>query len=226
MEWKYIQEMIEQLKKKILSLSALVEERVYLAVRSILSNDTALQKRLLAGDNEIDRKEVEVEEECLKILALHQPVAIDLRFVLAVLKINSNLERIGDIADGIARYVIEADAPFHGDLLKVTRLDEMYTLAIEMLEDVRKCFNEEDTRLARGVFKKDDVLDDINGSANRVVEALIRKEAEHIAPALHIISTIRKLERTGDQVKNIAEEIIFYLEAKVLKHGSSKVIED
>ena len=217
---------LKRLKDESVELFELVISQLRKGRIALLDFDKDLAREVNFNEKRVNALELKIDKDCENIFALFNPVAIDLRFVLAVLKINSNLERIGDIADGIARYVIEADAPFHGDLLKVTRLDEMYTLAIEMLEDVRKCFNEEDTRLARGVFKKDDVLDDINGSANRVVEALIRKEAEHIAPALHIISTIRKLERTGDQVKNIAEEIIFYLEAKVLKHGSGKVTED
>lgn len=217
---------LKRLKDESVELFELVISQLRKGRIALLDFDKDLAREVNFNEKRVNALELKIDKDCENIFALFNPVAIDLRFVLAVLKINSNLERIGDIADGIARYVIEADAPFHGDLLKVTRLDEMYTLAIEMLEDVRKCFNEEDTRLARGVFKKDDVLDDINGSANRVVEALIRKEAEHIAPALHIISTIRKLERIGDQVKNIAEEIIFYLEAKVLKHGSGKVIED
>ncbi len=217
---------LKRLKDESVELFELVISQLRKGRIALLDFDKDLAREVNFNEKRVNALELKIDKDCENIFALFNPVAIDLRFVLAVLKINSNLERIGDIADGIARYVIEADAPFHGDLLKVTRLDEMYTLAIEMLEDVRKCFYEEDTRLARGVFKKDDVLDDINGSANRVVEALIRKEAEHIAPALHIISTIRKLERTGDQVKNIAEEIIFYLEAKVLKHGSGKVTED
>ncbi len=217
---------LKRLKDESVELFELVISQLRKGRIALLDFDKDLAREVNFNEKRVNALELKIDKDCENIFALFNPVAIDLRFVLAVLKINSNLERIGDIADGIARYVIEADAPFHGDLLKVTRLDEMYTLAIEMLEDVRKCFYEEDTRLARGVFKKDDVLDDINGSANRVVEALIRKQAEHIAPALHIISTIRKLERTGDQVKNIAEEIIFYLEAKVLKHGSGKVTED
>ncbi len=217
---------LKRLKDESVELFELVISQLRKGRIALLDFDKDLAREVNFNEKRVNALELKIDKDCENIFALFNPVAIDLRFVLAVLKINSNLERIGDIADGIARYVIEADAPFHADLLKVTRLDEMYTLAIEMLEDVRKCFYEEDTRLARGVFKKDDVLDDINGSANRVVEALIRKEAEHIAPALHIISTIRKLERTGDQVKNIAEEIIFYLEAKVLKHGSGKVTED
>lgn len=216
---------LKRLKEESIDLFDLVISQLRKGRIALLDFDKDLAREVNFNEKRVNALELKIDKDCENIFALFNPVAIDLRFVLAVLKINSNLERIGDIADGIARYVIEADAPFHADLLMVTRLDEMYTLAIEMLDDVRKGFSEEDTRLARGVFKKDDVLDEINGNANRVIEEFIRKQPDYIAPALHIISTIRKLERTGDQAKNIAEEIIFYLEAKVLKHGK-KIAED
>jgi phosphate transport system protein len=217
---------LKRLKEESVELFDLVISQLRKGRIALLEFDKDLAREVNFNEKRVNALELKIDKDCENIFALFNPVAIDLRFVLAVLKINSNLERIGDIADGISRYVLEAEASFHAELLQVTRLDEMYALAIEMLDDVRKGFSDEDTRLARGVFKKDDVLDEINGDANAVVEAWIRRQPDHIAPALHIISTIRKLERTGDQVKNIAEEIIFYLEAKVLKHGSGKAAEE
>jgi phosphate transport system protein len=217
---------LKRLKEESVELFDLVISQLRKGRIALLEFDKDLAREVNFNEKRVNALELKIDKDCENIFALFNPVAIDLRFVLAVLKINSNLERIGDIADGISRYILEAEASFHAELLQVTRLDEMYALAIEMLDDVRKGFSDEDTRLARGVFKKDDVLDEINGDANAVVEAWIRRQPDHIAPALHIISTIRKLERTGDQVKNIAEEIIFYLEAKVLKHGSGKAAEE
>jgi len=178
------------------------------------------------NEKRVNALELKIDKDCENIFALFNPLAIDLRFVLAVLKINSNLERIGDIADGISRYVVETSAPFDPELLKVTRIEEMNSMAIEMLTEVQKAFEQENSSLARGVFKKDDVLDEINQKANSVVETFIKEHPDKINQALYIISTIRKLERTGDQTKNIAEEIIFYIEAKVLKHGSGNVSDD
>jgi len=178
------------------------------------------------NEKRVNALELKIDKDCENIFALFNPLAIDLRFVLAVLKINSNLERIGDIADGISRYVVETPAPFDPELLKVTRIEEMYSMAIEMLADVQKAFEHESSAVARGVFKKDDLLDELNNAANSVVEEFIKKHPDKISQALHIISTIRKLERTGDQTKNIAEEIIFYIEAKVLKHGSGNASDD
>ena len=108
------------------------------------------------------------------------------------------------------------------DLISLTRLSEMFDIAIQMLTDSKMSFESEDTRLARGVFKKDDKLDEINGNANSVIETYIKNHPDKIQQSLHIISSIRKLERTGDQVKNVAEEIIFFIEAKVLKHVSAE----
>ncbi|MBL7949487.1 MAG: phosphate transport system regulatory protein PhoU, partial [Bacteroidia bacterium] len=141
---------LKRLKDESVELFELVISQLRKGRIALLDFDKDLAREVNFNEKRVNALELKIDKDCENIFALFNPVAIDLRFVLAVLKINSNLERIGDIADGIARYVIEADAPFHGDLLKVTRLDEMYTLAIEMLEDVRKCFNEEDTRLARG----------------------------------------------------------------------------
>ena len=137
---------------------------------------------------------------------------------MAVLKINSNIERIGDIAEGIAKYIIDTDKVFSEELSKQTRVLEMFQESIVMFEDTLKSFENDDTTIARKVFKKDDFLDQINVTSNETVEAYIKQNPEDINQALYALSIIRKLERIGDQSKNIAEEIIFYLEAKVLKH--------
>jgi phosphate transport system protein len=188
---------------------------------ALLSFDKSLAREVNFNEKRVNALELKIDKDCENIFALFNPVAIDLRFVLAVLKINSNLERIGDIADGIARYVAETDAKFDPQLLETTELERMYSMAIEMMQDAQMAFDQENTKLARGVFKKDDCLDEINAKANSVLAAFIRQHPDKTMQALHIVSTIRKLERTGDQTKNIVEEIIFYIEAKVLKHLST-----
>src|SRR5262249_49479344 len=155
-------------------------------------------------ERRVNALELKIDKDCENIFALFNPLAVDLRLVLAVLKINSNLERIGDIADGIARYVSESPDGFDRELVEVTHMAGMFDTAIGMLEDVRMSFENENTKLARGIFVKDDVLDDLNAKANGVVENFILKNNQKIGQCLHIISTIRKLERTGDQTKNIA----------------------
>lgn len=213
---------LKQLKEEALEMFSLVASQLMKANNSLLNNDKELAREVNFYEKRVNALELKIDKDCENTFALFNPLAVDLRFVLAVLKINSNLERIGDIADGIARYVVENPNSFDKELIQLTQLNDMFSIAVSMLDDVRSSFNSEDTKLARGIFKKDDSLDEINSKANSVVEAFILEHQDRIGQCLHIISTIRKLERTGDQIKNIAEEIIFYIEAKVLKHLSSK----
>jgi phosphate transport system protein len=209
---------LKRLKSEAVDMFDLVISQLRKANIALVDFDKDLAREVSFNERRVNSLELKIDKDCENIFALFNPVAIDLRFVLAVLKINYNLERIGDIADGIARYVVEAKSPFSEELIEATRLDPMFLTAIEMLEDVQRAFVNEDTKTARAVFQKDDLLDDINNSANSIIEGLVKKDVSHITPALHVLSTIRKLERTGDQAKNVAEEIIFFLEAKVLKH--------
>ncbi len=213
---------LKQLKNESIEMFDLVALQLKKAKNAMLENDQELAREVNFNERRVNALELKIDKDCENIFALFNPLAVDLRFVLAVLKINSNLERIGDIADGIARYVAETASDFDNELIEVTEIASMFDIAISMLEDVRSSFEVEDTKLSRGVFKMDDSLDHINAKANGVVEEFIKGHTDKIGQCLHIISTIRKLERTGDQVKNVAEEIIFYIEAKVLKHLSAK----
>lgn len=213
---------IKQLKEEAVEMFELIASQLRKAREAMLNYDSELASEVSFNERRVNALELKIDKDCENIFALMNPVAIDLRFVLAVLKINSNLERIGDIADGIARYVTQSKSPFDRELIQLTQLTEMFDIAIQMLYDSKTAFGAEDTKLARGVFRKDDQLDQINGNANAVVEEYIKKHPDKIQQCLHIISSIRKLERTGDQVKNVAEEIIFFVEAKVLKHVSAE----
>jgi phosphate transport system protein len=206
------------LKTEAVNMWTLVNSQLSKARQAFVTFDKDLAREVVLKEKRVNGSELKIDRDCENIFALFCPVAIDLRFLLAVLKINSNLERIGDIAEGIAKYIIEAEVPFTEDLLKVTRILPMYEESVNMLSDTQDAFEKEDTILARSVFKKDDFLDNVNRSSHRVVEEYIKAHPEDTAQALWVLSTIRKLERVGDQAKNIAEEIIFYLEAKVLKH--------
>jgi phosphate transport system protein len=172
-------------------------------------------------EKRVNSFELKIDRDCENILALHCPVAVDLRFILAALKINSNLERIGDIAAGISLFIIESSVNFDQAAMESTSLLRMYDEAINILSDTRTAFEKEDTVLARSIFKRDDVLDDINENAPATIGAVIKADIDSVPEALYMLSVIRKLERVGDQSKNIAEEIIFYIEAKVLKHLES-----
>jgi len=201
----------------------LVNSQLSKARLAFLNFDKDLAREVVTKEKRVNGSELKIDRDCENIFALFCPVAIDLRFLLAVLKINSNLERIGDIAEGIAKYIIDAEAPFTKELLDVTRILPMYEESVKMLEDTQEAFEKEDTILARSVFKKDDFLDDINRQAHKVLERYLKDHPEDTSQALWLLSIIRKLERVGDQAKNVAEEIIFYLEAKVLKHKNKFV---
>lgn len=190
------------------------------AKESLINFDKDLAREVIFGEKRVNSFELKIDRDCENVFALFQPVAVDLRFLLATLKINSNLERIGDIAEGIARFVIDIKLNPEPTLLETTRLPEMFDISTSMLADVREAFQNEDTTLARSIFKKDEILDEINLQAAIKVGDFIRAHNDRINQSLLVLSMIRKLERVGDQSKNIAEEIIFYVEAKVLKHKS------
>jgi phosphate transport system protein len=210
---------LQLLKSEAINMWTLVNSQLNKAREAFLTFDKDLAREVVLKEKRVNGSELKIDRDCENIFALFCPVAIDLRFLLAVLKINSNLERIGDIAEGIAKYVIDAEAPFSKELLEVSRVLPMYEEAVGMLEDTQAAFEKEDTILARGVFKRDDLLDAVNKSSNKVLEAHLKAHPEDTSQALWLISIIRRLERVGDQTKNVAEEIIFYLEAKVLKHS-------
>ncbi len=211
---------IQLLKEEVKNMWSLVNSQLVKARTSLLSFDKDLAREVILKEKRVNGSELKIDRDCENMFALYTPVAIDLRFLLAVLKINSNLERIGDIAEGIAKYVLSTQEPISAELVAATNLADMYNEAMIMLEDTENAFEREDTSLARGVFKKDEVLDDINRKANQSIIAYLENYPKDIDASLYALSIIRKLERVGDQAKNIAEEIIFYLEAKVLKHSN------
>ncbi len=204
----------------MLEMFSLVKSQLEKSKDALILLDKDLAREVLVNEKRVNGFELKLDRDCENIIALFNPVAIDLRFVLACMKINSNLERIGDIAEGICQFVLNIKLEPEKSLLETTRMVEMYDTGIIILQDVMEAFDKEDTRLARSVFKKDEVLDEINLNANQAVAEYIRSNTERINQSLYLLSTIRKLERVGDQCKNIAEEIIFYIEAKVLKHKS------
>ncbi len=211
---------LQHLKAEAIKMWTLVNLQLNKGKVSLLSLDKDLAREVILSERRVNAYELKLDRDCENIFALFNPVAVDLRFVLAVLKINNNLERTGDIVEGIAKFVLNVDNTFDKQLLEITRAVEMYEAANNMMEDVLEAFDKEDTGIARRVFQQDDLLDDINIKANKIVADYVRTHPDHIEPALYLLSIIRKLERIGDQAKNMSEEIIFYIEAKVLKHRS------
>jgi phosphate transport system protein len=212
---------IAAVKRELVNMWILVQSQLNKAKEAMVQFDKDLAREVLIKEKRVNSYELKIDRDCENIFALYCPVAIDLRFLLAALKINTNLERIGDIAAGVALYVVESSVNFDVDALESTSLLRMFDEAINIFMDTRSAFEKEDTVLARSIFKRDDVLDAINENATETVGELIRSNIKGMNEALYILSIIRKLERVGDQSKNIAEEIIFYVEAKILKHLES-----
>lgn len=222
----HLDEELTQLKSEITTMWLMVISQLHKTRQSLVEFDKDLAREVVATEKRINSLELKIDRDCENIFALFNPVAVDLRTVLAILKINNNLERSGDIAEGIAKYTITAHLPFDQELVETTRILEMYDETNAILEDVLKSFENDDTKLARSIFKRDELVDEINNKANIAVADYIRSHPDRIEDGLYIISMIRKLERVGDHCKNIAEEIIFNIEAKVLKHKSKKKKEE
>ena len=211
---------LQQLKSETINMWEMVLSQLEKTEQALANMDKDLAREVVLTEKRVNAYELKIDSDCEDIIALFAPVAINLRFLLAVLKINMNLERTGDIAEGIAKFIVNIPENFDSELLKITRVIEMFKQGNDMIAEVMDAFEKEDTLLARKVFKKDDLLDEINKDAATVIADYISKNPSKTESALYILSSIRKLERVGDQAKNMAEEIIFYSEAKVLKHKS------
>lgn len=213
---------LSMLKEEVISMCSLVHSQLEKGLSALLNFDKDLAREVVMIEKRVNSAELKIDRDCEDIFAIYCPVAVDLRFLLAVLKINTNLERMGDIAEGIANLLIDTDRAYSEELLNSTKIVEMYHEAIIIVEQIILAFEKEDSVIARGIFGRDEILDEINLKANELIIAHLKKYPEDIDLALNLLSIIRRLERVGDQAENIAEEIIFYLEAKVIKHKSRK----
>ena len=209
---------LQDVKSELINMWQLVVLQLSKAREAMLSFDKDLAREVTSKEKRVNAYELKIDRDCENIFALFCPVAVDLRFLLAVLKINNNLERIGDISEGIAKYIVESPKNFDIQVLESTQLLRMFDDSIDILKDAQAAFETDNTILARTIFSRDEVLDQINKRADAIIADYINENLNNINEALYVLSIIRKLERVGDQSKNIAEEIIFFVEAKVLKH--------
>lgn len=209
---------LEQLKKSTTAMWVLVQSQIEKAYKALAANDKDLAREVIANEKRVNSMELKIDSDCEDLFALYSPVASDLRTVLATLKINTNLERIGDLAEGICKHILSEENAFDKELLKASEIQEMYDVVIEIMRDVLQAYIKEDTKLARTIFKKDEILNEINMQATKNITEYIGSNISKVEAGLNFLSIIRKLERVGDQITNIAEEIIFSHEAKVLKH--------
>ena len=213
---RHLQREIEGLKRNILALGAVVEDRVGMAVKAMQNRDAGLAKQVIELDSEIDDLEVEIEEECLKIIALHQPVAVDLRFIGTVIKINNELERIGDQAVNISERTINIARRNPVD----TRFDytEMAKKTQKMLKMSLDSLVNTDLDLAVKVVLLDDEVDAIKHEIYDKVKVVLAKYPDHVGYLINLFLISRHLERIADHATNIAQEVIYLIEGKIHRH--------
>jgi len=213
---RHLQVELEKLKKRILLMAGMAEESVQNAVKALKSRDPDLAERIIEGDQAMNELEVEIEEECLKIMALHQPVAVDLRFIAAVIKINNDLERVGDMAVNIAeRVLIVAKTPpvslaFDFDAM-AAKVEGMLKMSLDSLVNG-------DVDMAYKVGFMDDAVDTMNHRCYDLVKEAVEREPDRANCLINLLLVSRHLERIADHATNIAEEVIYMIEGEIHRH--------
>ena len=214
---KHLLRDLEMLKKEILTMGAMVEESMNRALQSLMERRFDLAKEVSLGDREIDLKEIQIEEECLKVLALHQPVAADLRFIIVVLKVNNDLERIGDLAQNIAERAayLSRNEPIElpGDFITmIEKVREMVSRSLDSLVN-------RDTKTAREVIHEDTEVDEAHRKMYEALQARMCDNPSTVQRAVNTLSVSKNLERIADYATNIAEDVVFMVDGEMIRHG-------
>jgi phosphate transport system protein len=211
---------LERVKQRLLTMAGLVEDHMRMAVSALVARDNDRLADVIAGDARINALQIEIDDLCFTLLALHQPVAVDLRTIVSVLKINADLERVGDLAVNIGeagqRYLRH---PPVKPLIDVPRMGE---LALRMLREAIDAFVTSDVALAKGVLSQDDWLDALKNQIFRELLTFMLGDPRIVEPSVELILISRHLERVGDHATNVAEDVIFIVEARDVRHGSSR----
>lgn len=218
---KHLERDLEHLEQDVLSQASIVETMIRTACRALCDRRVELVWDVLDNETQVNRREVSIEEECLKILALHQPVATDLRRVATILKINGDLERIADLAVNIAeRTRAIVDLP---DLVISTTIDKMASIAVNMVRCALDSFVELDASMAREVRLQDDEVDALNEDVISELHEIMRTRSDRVESALHLFSVSRHIERMADHATNIAEDVIYLVEGEIARHQNEEV---
>jgi phosphate transport system protein len=212
----HFQQELNRLKENLLKMAGLVEKAINNAIDALVKRDTALAEKTIAEDEKINQMEIKIDEHCLRLLALHQPMAADLRFITSAMRINTELERIGDQAVNIAERVIALN--LEPQLKPYIDLPRMAEITQSMVKDVLDAFVNRDPQLARSVCERDDQVDALNDQVFRELLTYMISDPQTITRAVHIILVSRCLERIADHATNIAEGVIFMVKALVIKH--------
>jgi phosphate transport system protein len=216
----HLEESLKALRRSLKEMAELVQNQIHKSIASLVEHDEDLAHEVIRNETRVNSFELTIDRQCEQIFALLTPVAHDMRLVFATLKINADLERIGDYAEGISKLVLLGKKQFDPALIKKIELIKMAETTKEMLGQVIKAYCEEDSNIARIVFTRDLELNEINHHATDIAIEYCKMNPDKMHQAMYLLSIIRKLERVGDHITNIAEEIIFFKEAKILKHGN------
>jgi phosphate transport system protein len=221
---KHLQRDLDDLQRDLFTMAAAVEEAIHRAVRALQERDAGLAQQVIDGDSDIDREENHVEEECLKTLALHQPVAVDLRRIISALKVNTELERIADLAEDIAERALHLahlpPAPIP------EKLQQMTDLTTTMVRESLDSFVNLDSRHARQVCRLDTQVDRYNNDIIQDVIGMMRQSPDLVEPGLSLFSATRHLERIADHATNIAEDVVYLVEGEIVRHHQDAVEKD
>ncbi len=204
---------------EMLSLCKLQLEK---ALDAFINYDEDLAEEVIYMETHVNALDLKIEKDCENFFALHNPVAKDLRFTMSILKMTAELERIADHAYNISKYIVDSEKKIEPHLIEFLEIDKMSNTIDVMMNYITIAYEEKDVKTARKVFKKDKILDKINQRSFKILETEVKKDNNLIQQSLVLFSVVKKLERVGDLVKNIAEEIIFYVDAEVLKHKKNK----
>ena len=216
---KFVENELQNIQREVKDMWKLVYQQLDNAYNAVLNADQELADKVISREKRVNAFELKIDSDIEDFIALYNPVAVDLRFALAMLKINNNLERIGDYAESIARFVIRTELkPENKILFADLQLEDMYDTVLSMLNTTYEALQRQDIGLAKSVFDKDETLDQINQKALDRLTAYATEHPESIRLCLEVSGIFRKLERAGDHINNLAEETVFYIDAEVLKH--------
>jgi phosphate transport system protein len=216
---------LSKIKDNTLEMMGIVQNQLKKGAQALFTSNKEMALEVMHNEKRVNGYELLIDNSCENVIACFNPMANDLRFVLATLKINYHLERIGDNADGISRNVLDLKEQWDETLIEKLESVRAFDIVVDMLENVIDAYKNEDTAIVRKVFEKDKKVDQITHHALTTIAEYLRGNQSNVEQDLYLLLIHRKLERIGDLIKNIAEEIIFYLEAKVLKHKKEKIIE-
>ena len=220
---KYTEREILSLKENISQMWKLTLSQLEKAKQSYMQGDIELAREIVSREKRVDAFELKIDSDCENFIALYSPVAIDLRLALSIIKFSITLERIGDFAKGIARHVIDDDCnKLDPQLIEELQVEKMFDTIISMLSDGFVAFESENTKISGKILAKDEEVDEIYKKSIEILTVYLQENIPQIHCGLHTLLLIRKLERIGDHCSNLIEEIVFYVDAKVLKHSSKK----